>query len=83
VEGTKRLLAVAAGTGVSHLVYISIVGIARVRSYPYYRVKLDTERVVQGSAILHTILRATQFCDLVYWRSAPWPGSPWCRCRKG
>ena len=38
VEGTKRLLAVAAGTGVSHLVYISIVAIDRVQSYSYYRV---------------------------------------------
>jgi uncharacterized protein YbjT (DUF2867 family) len=52
VEGTKRLLAVAAGTGVSHLVYISIVGIDRVQSYPYYRVKLETERVVEGSRVL-------------------------------
>jgi uncharacterized protein YbjT (DUF2867 family) len=59
------LLVVAAGTGVSHLVYISIVGIDRVQSYPYYRVKLETERVIEGSPVLHTILRATQFYDLV------------------
>ena len=65
VEGTKRLLAVAAGTGVSHLVYTSIVGIDRVQSYPYYRVKLETERVIEGSPVPHTILRATQFYDLV------------------
>jgi uncharacterized protein YbjT (DUF2867 family) len=65
VEGTKRLLAIAAGAGVSHLVYISIVGIDRVQSYPYYRVKLETERVIEGSPVPHTILRATQFYDLV------------------
>ncbi len=65
VEGTKRLLAVAARTGVSHLVYISIVGIDRVQSYPYYRVKLETEQVIEGSPVLHTILRATQFYDLI------------------
>ena len=65
VEGTKRLLAIAAETGVSHLVYISIVGIDRVQSYPYYRVKLETERVIESSPVLHTILRATQFYDLV------------------
>jgi uncharacterized protein YbjT (DUF2867 family) len=65
VEGTKRLLAVAAGAGVSHLVYISIVGIDRVQTYPYYRVKLETERVIEGSPVPHTILRATQFYDLV------------------
>ena len=56
VEGTKRLLAVAAGTGVSHLVYISIVGIDRVQSYPYYRVKLETERVIEGSPVLAALL---------------------------
>ena len=56
---------VAARAGVSHLVYISIVGIDRVQSYPYYRVKLEAERVVEGSPVPHTILRATQFYDLV------------------
>jgi uncharacterized protein YbjT (DUF2867 family) len=65
VEGTKRLLAVAARAGVSHLVYISIVGIDRVQSYPYYRVKVETERVIEGSPVPYTILRATQFYDLV------------------
>ena len=65
VEGTGRLLEVAAGAGVSHVVYVSIVGIDRVTSYPYYRIKLETERVVEGSPVPHTILRATQFFDLV------------------
>ena len=65
VEGTKRLLEAAAEAGVSHVVYISIVGIDRVQSYPYYRAKLDAERVVEGSPVPHTILRATQFYDFV------------------
>ena len=65
VEGTKRLLEAATTAGVSHLAYISIVGIDRAPSYPYYRVKLDTERVIEGSPIPYTILRATQFYDLV------------------
>ena len=65
VEGTGRLLERAAAAGVSHVVYISIVGIDRAASYPYYRVKLETERVVEGSPVPHTILRATQFYDLV------------------
>lgn len=65
VEGTGGLLEVAAEAGVSHVVYISIVGIDRVPSYPYYRTKLETERVVESSPIPHTILRATQFYDLV------------------
>ncbi len=65
LEGTERLLQAAASAGVSHFVYISIVGVDRVPSYPYYRIKLETERVVGGSAVPHTILRATQFYDLV------------------
>jgi uncharacterized protein YbjT (DUF2867 family) len=65
VEGPGRLLEAAAKVGVSHLAYISIVGIDRAASYPYYRIKLETERVVESSPIPHTILRATQFYDLV------------------
>jgi uncharacterized protein YbjT (DUF2867 family) len=65
VEGTRRLLKAAAKASVSHFVYISIVGIDRAPSYPYYRVKLDTERVIKGSPVPYTILRATQFYDLV------------------
>ena len=64
IEGTRRLLKAARG-GVSHFVYISIVGVDRASSYPYYRVKLEAERVVEGSPVPHTILRATQFYDLV------------------
>ncbi len=66
VGGTGRLLDAAERAGVSHLVYISIVGIDRVQSYPYYRAKLDAERIVEGSPVPHTILRATQFYDLVF-----------------
>jgi uncharacterized protein YbjT (DUF2867 family) len=65
VEGTGRLLEAAAKVGVSHLAYISIVGIDRAASYPYYRIKLETERVVESSPVPYTILRATQFYDLV------------------
>jgi uncharacterized protein YbjT (DUF2867 family) len=65
IEGTGLLLDAAAAAGVSHVVFISIVGIDRVPSYPYYRIKLETERVVEGSPVPHTILRATQFYDLV------------------
>lgn len=65
IEGTGRLLEAAARAGVSHLVYISIVGIDLAASYPYYRVKLDAERVIEGSPVPYTILRATQFYDLV------------------
>lgn len=65
VEGTRRLLRAAAGSGVEHVVFISIVGIDRVRSHPYYRAKLEAERIVEAGPIPYTILRATQFYDLV------------------
>lgn len=65
VGGTERLLGAAARTGVSHVIYISIVGIDRAQSYPYYRVKLETEHVIENSPVPHTILRATQFHDFV------------------
>ncbi len=65
VEGTRRLLQVAAREGVSHVVYISIVGMEHAPAYPYYRIKLDTERVIESSPVPYTILRATQFHDLI------------------
>jgi uncharacterized protein YbjT (DUF2867 family) len=64
VEGTERLLQIAARAGVAHLVYISIVGIERV-PLSYYREKLDAERLVERSLVPWTILRATQFHDFV------------------
>ncbi len=65
VAGTGALLEAAARAGVSHFVYISIVGVDRASSYPYYRIKLDAERVIEASPVPHTVLRATQFYDLV------------------
>jgi len=73
LEGTRRLVeaARAAGAGAAggagglpHLVYISIVGVDRV-PVGYYRVKLATERLIEQSGLPWTVLRATQFHDLV------------------
>ena len=47
-----------------HLVYISIVGIEHV-PLGYYRAKLADERLVENSGLPYTIVRATQFNDLV------------------
>ncbi len=65
VEGTERLLRAAVRAGVSHVVFISIVGVDRNPYFPYYRMKLDTERIVERSPVPWTILRATQFHELV------------------
>ena len=64
VEGTDRLAAAAREAGVSHLVYISIVGIDRI-PLGYYRAKRETEAVIEGSRLPFTILRTTQFHDLI------------------
>lgn len=50
--------------GGAHLVFISIVGVDRV-PYRYYRIKYQVERMIEGSGLPYTILRATQFHDLV------------------
>lgn len=62
-----------AGAGVRHLVYISVVGADRVpvksaldrAMFGYFASKLAAERVVAGSGLPWTTLRATQFYDLL------------------
>ncbi|MFC8067363.1 SDR family oxidoreductase [Streptomyces sp. NPDC057293] len=63
-RAASNLLAAARRAGVAHLVYISIVGVDRV-PYGYYRSKLAVERMVEESGLGWTVLRATQFHDLV------------------
>jgi uncharacterized protein YbjT (DUF2867 family) len=60
-----RLVEAARKAGGPHLVYISIVGIDRI-PYSYYRTKLAAEQVVISSGLPWTILRATQFHDLIF-----------------
>ncbi|MGW4381501.1 SDR family oxidoreductase [Kitasatospora sp. NPDC004531] len=64
VDATRRLLAAAREVGVPHLLYVSIVGIDRV-PLGYYRAKAECERLIAGSGIGWTVLRATQFHDLL------------------
>ncbi len=59
VAGTERLLQEAARAGVSHVVYISIVGVDR-NPFPYYRAKLESERTTERSPVPWTILRASR-----------------------
>ncbi|MFC7992418.1 SDR family oxidoreductase [Streptomyces pilosus] len=63
-KAARNLIAAARRAGVTHLVYISIVGVDRV-PYGYYRSKLAVERLVEESGTGWTVLRATQFHDLV------------------
>ncbi|GAA2812204.1 SDR family oxidoreductase [Kitasatospora aburaviensis] len=63
-QAARNLIAAAREAGVRHLVYISIVGVDRV-PFPYYRAKLAVERLVEESGLGWTLLRTTQFHDLV------------------
>ncbi|WP_328971351.1 SDR family oxidoreductase [Streptomyces sp. NBC_00239] len=59
-----HLIGAARRAGVGHLVYISIVGVDVV-PFGYYKTKLKVERMLEQSGLGVTILRATQFHDLV------------------
>ncbi|MCT7352407.1 NAD(P)H-binding protein [Streptomyces sp. 15-116A] len=63
-QAARNLIAAARRAGVTHFVYISIVGVDRV-PFPYYKVKLAVERLVEESGLGWTILRTTQFHDLL------------------
>lgn len=63
-QAAKNLLAAARRAGVGHLVYISIVGVDRV-PFGYYRTKFAVERLIEESGIGWTVLRTTQFHDLL------------------
>ncbi|GIH24465.1 nucleotide-diphosphate-sugar epimerase [Acrocarpospora phusangensis] len=62
VAGARRLLGAAApGT---HLLYISIVGVDG-HPYWYYQEKFQVEQLIEASGLPYTILRATQFHELM------------------
>lgn len=64
VPQTQRLVDAAKAAGVTHFVYISIVGVDTV-PYSYYRAKFACEQIIEASGIPFTILRATQFHSFV------------------
>jgi uncharacterized protein YbjT (DUF2867 family) len=61
---TRHLL--RAAHDARHLLYVSIVGIDSI-PYAYYRRKLECEHAIASSTTPYTILRATQFHELVGW----------------
>ncbi len=64
IKATSRLLEEAKAAGVSHLCYVSIVGIDRI-PLPYYGAKVACEALVRESGMSWSIFRATQFHSLV------------------
>ena len=68
-EGTRRATGSLATTETRghadpHLVFVSIVGVDRV-PLAYYRDKVEVERLVAAAGVPWTVLRATQFHDLL------------------
>ena len=64
VEGTRHLLQHAKQAGVSHFVYVSIVGVDRI-PFRYYQHKLAAERLLEAGDIPWSIQRITQFHALI------------------
>jgi uncharacterized protein YbjT (DUF2867 family) len=64
VTATRTLIEEARRSGCLHLVCVSVVGVDRV-PLGYYRGKLAAERAIERSGVPYTILRATQFHDLL------------------
>jgi len=65
VDGSRRLLEVEAAVGVAHHVAVSIVGCEKVPGLAYYRAKVAQEDVVRSGPVPWTLVRATQFHDLL------------------
>lgn len=73
-DKAKNLVRAASAAGAPHLVYISVVGADRVpvvsrvdrAAFGYFAAKRAAERVVEGSGLPWTTLRASQFHDLIF-----------------
>jgi uncharacterized protein YbjT (DUF2867 family) len=64
LNGTERLLAACAVSGVTHFVGVSIVGCEKV-GLGYYRAKARQEQLVRNSPVPWSLLRSTQFHELL------------------
>jgi uncharacterized protein YbjT (DUF2867 family) len=64
VVSATTLISAARRAGVGNIVYVSIVGIDRI-PLPYYKAKLRVEEALAASGLGHTIVRVTQFHDLI------------------
>jgi uncharacterized protein YbjT (DUF2867 family) len=60
----RNLAAAETATGVRHHVALSIVAIDRTDN-GYFRAKVAQEKLIRGSGIPYTIIRATQFLDFL------------------
>jgi uncharacterized protein YbjT (DUF2867 family) len=61
----KNLTAAEATAGVKHHVALSVVGTERLQDSGYFRAKLVQEKLIKGSPIPYTLIRATQFFEFI------------------
>jgi uncharacterized protein YbjT (DUF2867 family) len=64
VVSATNLISAARRAGVDNIIYVSIVGIDRI-PMGYYESKLRVEQALDASGLGHTIIRVTQFHDLI------------------
>jgi uncharacterized protein YbjT (DUF2867 family) len=62
---TANILKYAATAGVKHLVALSVVGTDRLSQSGYFRAKIAQEKLIKGSSIPYSIVRATQFFEFI------------------
>lgn len=67
IKGSQNLLDTVVQDNIKHFIYISIVGVDK-SSFKYYQNKYSVENFIKKSDIPYTIIRATQFHDLVLQR---------------
>jgi uncharacterized protein YbjT (DUF2867 family) len=61
----RNLAAAEAAAGVAHHVALSIVGTDRTPENGYFRAKVAQEKLIAGSGVPYTIIRATQFLEFI------------------
>ena len=62
---TRNLLAGEAAARVGYHVALSVVGSERMLKSGYFRAKIAQQKLIKGSSIPYTIVRATQFFEFV------------------
>src|SRR5215468_448411 len=62
---TRNLLSAESAAGVGHHVALSVVGTERMLNSGYFRAKIAQENLIKGSSIPYSIVRATQFFEVV------------------
>ncbi len=62
---TRNLLAAEAQAGVRHHVALSVVGTERLQESGYMRAKMKQETLIRESSIPYSIVRATQFFEMM------------------